>query len=340
MHTAFITGCATGFGQRLAATLLAAGHRVIATDPDPGAVIAALGSSDRMLVLALDVRDAAQVREAAAAAAAWGNVDVLVNNAGYAIFSTIEEADLDAIRDLFEVNVIGLARVTQALLPQIRANAGLVVQLSSVAGRTVFPESGYYAATKYAVEALSEALSQECASFGVRVVLIEPGSFATQFSARATAASPHRRADSPYAAARPRWDANKSAVLCPPQDPMLVVQAIIEALGANAPIHRRPVGPDALQALTLRDTLGPDGWSRLAYDRAGGRAPRGEGEVLSPAEVLAIAAQSGADAARVDARSAPAQLAPTRHALRLGYLSHWADEPGGAEALAWLQSTD
>ena len=102
-------------------------------------------------------------------------VDVLVNNAGYAVFATQEEADLEQIRDLFDVNVLGPARTTQAFLPSLRDRRGVVVQLSSVAGRMTFPESGFYAATKHALEAMSHALLCEAGPMGVRVRVIQPG---------------------------------------------------------------------------------------------------------------------------------------------------------------------
>jgi len=261
MLTAFITGCATGFGRRLADRLLAEGHRVVATDRDRS-TLEGLGPSDRVLRCTLDVRDAAAVRDAVEKALAWGPVDVLVNNAGHAVFGTQEEVDLAAVQDLFDVNVYGPIRVTKALLPALRETRGTVVQLSSVAGRTVFPESGYYAATKFAVEALTEALSQETRSFGIRVRLIEPGSFATKFLPTAVEKSAPPAEDSPYAGVRAEWDAHKQAVLEEPQDPRLVVDAIVASLSDDAPFLRIPVGADAIRLLADREQIEPDSWKR------------------------------------------------------------------------------
>ncbi len=259
MSTVFITGCATGFGRRLAERLLAAGHRVVATDRDRS-TLRHLGPPDRVLKCALDVRDPAALRDAVQAALAWGPIDVLVNNAGHAVFGTQEEVPMEAVVDLFDVNVYGPIRVTKALLPALRASRGTIVQLSSVAGRTVFPESGFYAATKFAIEALSEALSQETRAFGIKVRLIEPGSFATQFLPTATEKSAPRSDASPYASERGSWDADKDAVLETPQDPERVVDAIMASLVDPAVFMRIPVGADAVRILATRDNVGPEAW--------------------------------------------------------------------------------
>lgn len=326
MATWFVTGCSSGFGFHLARRVLADGERVVATDPNADGLAAAIGDGgDRLLVLPLDVRDDTSIRRAVDAALAWSPVDVLVNNAGYAVFGTQEEADLDAIAALFDVNVLGVGRVTRALLPTLRARAGTVVNLSSVAGRTVFPESGWYAATKHAVEALSEALFQETCTFGVRVRVIEPGSFDTNFLTRAAAASRPRSPASPYAALHPVWDARKLGVLERPQDPGLVVEAIRRAVADPRPFLRVPVGPDAVRLLGLRDAIAPDAWARLAGERNGlPPGPHGPGEVLSPAEVLAD--------------PPPERLAPTLAALRHGHLDHWAESDEGRRALAALRA--
>ncbi len=326
MHTAFITGCATGFGHRLAARLLARGHRVVATDRDTAAWPARLGAPHPNLrVLQCDVRREDSVAAAAEAATAWGPVDVVVNNAGYAIFGTQEETPVDLVREMFEVNVFGAARVTRALLPSLRVHRGQVVQISSVAGRTVFPESGFYAATKYALEAMSEALFQECCTFGVRVRLIQPGSFDTRFLPTAERLSPQPGPDSPYAALRPLWTRRKLAVLEPPQDPERVVDAIVATLDDPTPFRRIPVGPDAERILAVRDALGPDRWSRLAGLRAGLRAEDADPELPDPADLPA----------RLDAGSPPPAglLAAWRH----GHLDHWGDSEAGRAALDALE---
>ncbi len=315
MRTVFITGCATGFGRRLAVSLLQRGDRVIATDPDR-ASIADL-AAERCLCLPLDVRDPDQVERAARRAVAWSPPDVLVNNGGYALFGTQEETGLDAVRDLFEVNVFGVARVTQALLPILRERRGTVVQLSSVAGRTVFPESGWYAATKHAVEALGEALYQECCTFGLKVRLVEPGSFATCFLATAERMSPPRSPRSPYVSLYPLWDERKREALESPQDPELVVQAILASLDDPRPFFRIPVGLDAERMLRLREALGADGWSLLQGARNGG------GGSITPEQVLA------GDAHAVDVARAAAEA---------GQLEHWRAHEEGRRALRAIEA--
>jgi NAD(P)-dependent dehydrogenase (short-subunit alcohol dehydrogenase family) len=324
MGSAFVTGCGSGFGLELTRGLLARGHRVVATDRVLDGWERGLGPPDRLLALALDVRDDAQVEAAVAQALRWP-IDLLVNNAGVGLFGTQEEMPVDRVRDLFDVNVFGPIRVTRALLPTLRANRGTVVQLASVAGRTVFPESGFYAASKHALEALSEALLQEVAPFGVRVRVIEPGAFATRFQEHAAALSPAPSASSPYAAARVRWNEGRAAVLEPPQDPRLVADAILATLDDPAPYRRVPVGPDAERILALRDALGPHAWTRLAADRNGLSAPHGPGEVPSPEELLALPPDH-------------VGWALARLADRHGHLDHYALTDAGRRALARLRA--
>lgn len=325
VHTAFLTGCATGFGHRLAARLLSLGHKVVATDKTVAHWPERLGAPrDRLLVLPCDVRDPAQVKQAAADAVAWSPVDVLVNNAGYAIFGTQEETRLDLVEEMFDVNVFGAARVTQALLPSLRATGGQVIQLSSVAGRTAFPESGFYAATKYALEAMSEALFQEACTYGVRVRLMEPGSFDTQFLPTAQRLSPKPDPASPYHHLRDLWNDRKFSVLEPPQDPEQVVDAVVGALDDPAPFRRIPVGPDSQRILSLRDALGPDRWAMLAAARNG--LPEAESHDDLPAPEAFLADQ---------ARNAPvpdALIAAWEH----GHLDHWEQSEVGKRALAAL----
>jgi NAD(P)-dependent dehydrogenase (short-subunit alcohol dehydrogenase family) len=329
MRIALVTGCGSGFGLLLARRLLASGWRVLATDEEVGgleeAVLQGAPRTEALAVARMDVRDEGQVQRVCAEAMGWGPVGLLVNNAGIAAFGTQEEVPVEVFRDLLEVNVLGPARVTRALLPALRATRGAIVQLSSVAGRTVFPESGFYAATKHALEAMTEALHQETATFGIRVRLVEPGSFATGFLARAARCSPPPPEDSPYAELRPLWTQRKIEVLEPPQDPALVVDAIARSLEDPAPFRRVIVGPDAARILALRDQLGPHAWIRLAADRNGLLAPHEALEVPSPEELLGL--PPGAPAL---------QLA--RWAWQQGHLEHWQESEEGRAALLKLSA--
>lgn len=305
MKVAVVTGAASGFGLALTRRLLAAGWRVHASDErDPSTWPGDLVGSG-LVARRVDVRSDAEV----AALADIRRVDLLVNNAGYAVFGAQEEVPLEVVRDLFEVNVLGVVRVTRAVLPAVRAARGTVVQLSSIAGRTVFPESGFYAATKYAVEALSEALYQETCTFGVRLRVIEPGSFATGFLSTAAARSPAPPPGSPYDGLRPMWMERKVGVLEPPQDPERVADAILAALADPSPFRRVPVGPDAERILAVKDRLGPDGWSLQAGQR-NGAAPG-----PTPARVRALP---------------EAEKAELRFLREARHLDHWSDDARAA----------
>ncbi len=202
MTTVLITGCSSGIGRATAARLarrrdltVYATARRVETLVD----LAAAGCR----VLALDVTDESSMTAAVAAVEAeHGHVDVLVNNAGYGEYGTIEEVPIDRVRAQFDTNVFGLARLVQIVLPGMRAaRGGRVINVSSMGGRVVFPTGGYYHASKYAVEALSDALRFEVAPFGVHVVLVEPGAIRTEFGTTAadtlTGSAP---TDGPYAA--------------------------------------------------------------------------------------------------------------------------------------------
>ncbi|MBJ7340322.1 oxidoreductase [Mycolicibacterium sp.] len=180
----FITGASRGFGLEIAREALSRGDSVVATARNPQAVLDAIPeATDRLLAVALDVGDPAQITAAVEAAVArFGRVDALVNNAGRGLVGSVEETSDAEIRAIFEVNVFGLLSITRAVLPHMRAQgSGLVVNLSSVGGFVAWPGWGVYAATKFAVEALSEAMTHELAPLGIRSVAVEPGPFRTNF---------------------------------------------------------------------------------------------------------------------------------------------------------------
>src|SRR5690242_7589783 len=183
--TWFITGCSTGLGRALAEAVLGRGQRAVVTARDPGRVAGLVADhGDRALALPLDVTDHAQVIDAVKRAeAAFGGIDVLVNNAGYGYLAAIEEGEDDEIRKLFDANVFGLADVTRAVLPGMRARRrGHVVNVSSLGGLAAFGATGYYHATKFAVEGLSESLAAEVAPLGIKVTIVEPAAFRTNWS--------------------------------------------------------------------------------------------------------------------------------------------------------------
>lgn len=257
-----ITGCSTGFGRLLVERIAAAGDRVVATARRVESLAdLAADAGDRVLRLSLDVTRGEQIRLAAATTLdRFGRVDVLINNAGYGYFSTQEEGDIDDIRNMYETNVFGLIRMTQAVLPAMRKQGGgVVVNLSSVAGRVTFPRSGFYNSSKWAVEALSEALHYEVAPFGIRVIVIEPGAYDTDFGPRSAVRSA-ALADpkSPYAALVKEWT-EAAARIFPPerQPPIDVVNGILKAVAGEEPFVRLPFGTDARMLIEKRDSM-PD----------------------------------------------------------------------------------
>jgi len=184
MSVWFITGASRGFGLEITREALCRGDSVVATARNPQAVHDAIpDGGDRLLAVGLDVGMSEQVTTAVQAAIErFGRIDVLVNNAGRGLVGTVEETSDAEARALFDVNVFGLLAVTRAVLPYMRAaRSGLVVNLSSVGGFVAWPGWGVYAATKFAVEALSEAMTHELAPLGIKSVAIEPGPFRTNF---------------------------------------------------------------------------------------------------------------------------------------------------------------
>ena len=176
MSRVLITGCSTGIGRASAVELTKRGHEVVATARRPET----LEDLDVVARLPLDVDDAASVRAAVDAA---GPLDGLVNNAGFGVGGPAETVDLDAARRCMETNLFGAARMIQAVLPGLRARGGgTIVNVASVAGRVGVPLEGFYSASKWALEGLSEALHFEVGHFGIRVRIVEPGAFETRFS--------------------------------------------------------------------------------------------------------------------------------------------------------------
>ena len=238
----FITGCSSGFGLEFVRQLLAAGFRVVASARQVGD-LAEIAEHPASCVVPLDVTDGAQITAAIAAAEArFGCIDVLVNNAGIGYFAAVEEGDEATIRRLFDINVFGLAAVTRAVLPLMRRQAsGCIVNLSSIAGLRGAPSLGYYNASKFAVEGLSEALWQEVEPLGIKVMLVEPSGFRTEWAGRSAAESASRIAD--YAdTAGQRRDKVRGSSGKQAGDPARLVRSVIEAVNSGNPPHRMLLG--------------------------------------------------------------------------------------------------
>ncbi len=187
-----ITGCSTGLGRALAEVLIAKGEFVIATARKPEELRDLVAGHDNARALKLDVTVASDIAAAAVETEKAGGCDVLVNNAGYGYLTAIEEGDEQGYRAQFETNVFGLIAMTKAVLPAMRKRgSGHILNIASVGGLIGNPGSGYYAATKFAVVGFSEALSKEVAPFGVKVTVVEPGPFRTDWAGRSLQSSPH-----------------------------------------------------------------------------------------------------------------------------------------------------
>jgi NAD(P)-dependent dehydrogenase (short-subunit alcohol dehydrogenase family) len=245
----FITGCSTGFGRELAKAVLERGYRAVVTARNPEAVrdIAA-EHGDRALVLKLDVTDPAEVDATTKQAlATFGQIDVLVNNAGIGYFAGVEESEEAEVRRMFEINFFGLSSMIQAILPSMRQRrSGMIVDVSSIGGLVAFPAVTYYNASKFAVEALSEGLAKEAAPLGIKVMLVEPSGFRTDWAGRSANESPITIDD--YAeTVGVRRRALRSASGNQPGDPVRAAQAIIKAVESPEPPLRLLLGKIALQ---------------------------------------------------------------------------------------------
>jgi len=250
----FITGCSTGFGRALAERVLARGWRVVATARDAARVAdLADGADDRVLALALDVTDPAQVAAAVTTAEArFGRIDVLVNNAGYGYQASIEEGEDDEIRAQFEANVFGLFALTRAVLPGMRTRgSGHVINITSVAGLVGFPGSGYYAASKHAVEGFTDALAAEGAPIGIHATCVEPGPFRTDWAGRSLRQTPVR-IDAYAETAGARLDSTRGYSGTQPGDPVRAAAAMIALAEEEAPPRHMVLGAFGMDAVTDR----------------------------------------------------------------------------------------
>ena len=265
-----ITGCSSGIGRATATYLAQRGHVVYASARrlDSIADLEAQGCR----VLELDITDEASMSAAVGAVEAeHGAVGALVNNAGYSQSGAIETVPLDEVRRQFETNVFGLARMCQLVLPKMRAQrAGRIVNISSIGGTLVFPGGGFYHATKYAVEAFSDALRFEVQGFGIQVVVVEPGIIRTGFADAVSSALPRTDSAHPYAAFNAAVEQSTqgayekgSVVGRLGGEPEAVAKAIERAITAKSPKTRYRVTPSARLLIPSRGLMPDKVWDRL-----------------------------------------------------------------------------
>lgn len=245
----FITGASTGLGRSLAEAVIAAGGKVVATARNVDKVKDLQEKfPNQVLATRLDVVDGASVNAAVKEAVkAFGNIDVVVNNAGFGSLASIEDASEELIRKQYETNVFGLLRVTQAVLPVLRKQgAGHILNVSSTVGRCVFPGIGLYASTKHAVEGISDALAQEVASFGIKVTVVEPGAFLTEF---ANNVDKGELSDTYWPVYSGLMKMMEDTVF---SDPNKAAKAMIHAVEVGTPLPRLALGADAYEMITSK----------------------------------------------------------------------------------------
>ncbi|WP_405901340.1 oxidoreductase [Streptomyces sp. NBC_00727] len=246
-----ITGASSGFGRAIAAAALAAGDTVVATARRPGALDDLVAAHpDRAVAVQLDVTDTARIADVVADTVLWyGRIDVVVNNAGMGLVGAVEETSDRELRDLMDLHFFGPAALVRAVLPHMRRNgSGAVVQMSSMGGRFTFPGVGGYSATKFALEGLSEALAAEVAPHGIKVLIVEPGSFRTGFAGggalrQSTPLDAYADSVGPVRTGLPDSDGKQEG------DPGKAAAAILTALAAEDTPLRLPLGSDATDAV-------------------------------------------------------------------------------------------
>ncbi len=244
----FITGCSSGFGKELAKLTIARGWRTVVTARKPEELNDLVqGHEADTLALELDVTKPEQIKAAVQAAEEkFGRIDVLVNNAGYGYLAAIEEGEDDEVRKMFETNFFGLNNLTIAALPSMRQQrSGTIVNFSSIGGLVSFAATGYYHATKYAVEGLSESLSLEVAPLGIRVIVVEPGPFRTDWAGRSILQSKTVIHDYDETAGKRREATAKNSGK-QTGDPVRAGEAIIKAVESNNPPLHLVLGAPAL----------------------------------------------------------------------------------------------
>ncbi|MFF4324703.1 oxidoreductase [Streptomyces sp. NPDC001568] len=264
-----ITGASRGLGQAIAEVVLDAGDTVVATARDSSSLDALVDRyGDRVVPLALDVTDRAEVFAVVAEAAErTGRIDVVLNNAGYGLAGAVEEVAEQQVRDQFDVNFFGALWVTQAVLPVMRRQGGgHLLQMSSIAGVTTYPNLGMYCASKWALEAVSETLAQEAEGFGVKVTLVEAGEFRTDWSAGSMVRAVPKAAYDGVLAKR-RHGLSGAYAHLQPGDPRKAGEALLKLVDAEAPPLRVLLGNGAadLAPSVLRDRLATwEEWDALA----------------------------------------------------------------------------
>jgi NAD(P)-dependent dehydrogenase (short-subunit alcohol dehydrogenase family) len=252
MTTWLITGCSTGLGHSLAKAVLASGQNAVVTARDAAKVQDLVNAYPQAaLAASLDVRNADQVANVVKQAEArFGAIDVLVNNAGHGYRAAVEEGDAGEVSDLFATNFFGTVEMIKKALPGMRARrTGTILNVSSIAGRLAAPGSGYYSASKFAIEGMSDALRKEVGPLGIRVTIIDPGAFRTDFAGRSLQQASANIKD--YATtAGPRRKENDKTHGTQPGDPDRAAVALIKLVAGEKLPARLLLGSDAVRIVS------------------------------------------------------------------------------------------
>lgn len=249
-----ITGCSTGFGRELAKFVLSQGYKaaVAARNTDDVQDIIA-GQEGNAIAIKLDVTKKEEIKAAVEKTIQqFGRIDVLVNNAGIGYFGAIEESEDAAVRNMFDINVFGLANMIQETLPIMRAQkSGHIVNIASIGGLVGFPAVGFYNATKFAVDGLSESLAKETAPLGIKVTIVAPSGFRTDWAGRSANNSPVVIEDYATTSGKNKADIRGYSGN-QPGDPARAAQAIVKAVEAENPPLRLLLGAGALKGARIK----------------------------------------------------------------------------------------
>lgn len=249
MATWFITGCSSGLGRQLAVTALAAGFNVVVTARNPATLQDVAASyPEKALVASLDVTNEMMIKQVVQQAEQrFGSIDVLINNAGYGYRAAVEEGDSNQVANLFATNFFGAVSVIKAVLPGMRArHCGTIVNITSIGARLAMPGSGYYSATKFALEGLSDALRKEIDPLGIRVLIVEPGAFRTDFAGRSLVGSKTMISDYDETVG-PRRKTQDKTDGTQPGDPARAAKVLLNVIGETKLPLRLLLGTDAVQ---------------------------------------------------------------------------------------------
>jgi NAD(P)-dependent dehydrogenase (short-subunit alcohol dehydrogenase family) len=269
---AIVTGSSTGIGFETALLLARSGFHTYATmrDLQKSKNIAEIANAENLPleVLQLDVNDGISIKGAVGKIIAESSrIDVLVNNAGYGLFSPLEDVTLDQIRDQFETNFFGAIRVVREVIPTMRRQRnGTIVNVSSLVGRVGLPLSSAYVATKFALEGLSESIRYELNEFGINIILIEPGVIKTNFLENLKTADTTLKSESPYAELVDRTTKEFGKMMNSSSSPIIVAEAILSAITSKDPEFRYVVGDDAESIMRIRQNSADKEFENWVYE--------------------------------------------------------------------------